>query len=320
MEFLKTNENGSFQTNILNMELIRTGTIKNGSCFFYSLFYPFQYFRKMSELKKNEFIKEKRKELADKIDLDGWFSLQNGNIAFIQITQTLNKIIHSIPSFLYNHKESLSCNDVVCLEILFTLLNPSTIEKEILPVWDIQCSQINMSGSCMLEVIKQEWNEIYKKKITEKINEIEKNLSKEVDKMSEEKKNATIIKLANISNTIFDFVANYTLNEFKNEIEDVSKWINVFTLYSIVHAMDVKMNILLIDSETGTIYDGMKLFYKKEMFNNDYPYVLILYFKQMHFECLGRKYINNDKTCINRLFKKDDPIIIACLSYLDCEY
>ena len=323
MEFLKIDESDSYQSNILNRELIRTGSSNDGSCFFYSIFYPFQFFRKLSVPERSEYIGNKRREIAERIDLNGWFSLQNGNIAFLQITQALNKIIHSIPRVLYENHDYLTQNnlDLLSLEILFTLLNPTTIEKEILPTWDIKCSQINENqAESMLGIIKKEWCKLYEQKIREKINNIEKNLNKNIDKMTDQKKEAVIQKLANISNIIFDFVANYALDEFKTEIRDPTRWINIFILHGVIINIDLKMNIIFIDSETGSLYEGMKLYYKKEMFSNDNPFVLLLYFKQMHFECLGRKYIQNNKMYINRLFKKDDPIVMTCLSYLDADY
>jgi len=37
----------------------------------------------------------------------------------------------------------------------------------------------------------------------------------------------------------------------------------------------------------------------------------------MHFESLGKKITVNNKNVIHRLFKKDDPFIITCLTYLE---
>ena len=321
MDFLSVNETKSYSTNILNTELVRTGTNSSGSCFFYALLLPFKQFRSLGEEERLEYITNKRGTLAEKIQMEEWFLIQNGNVAFLQIIQTMGLMIHTIPSVLKENQDYFKKYDIdgTALEILFTLLNPSLIEKEILPQWDLDCTK-NSSSALFLEDIKNNWYQLYKSKILKAIDDLEKKVDPHIKKMDHEKKAQVVQKLAMLSYPIFDFVTQHALKEFKTEISDPQKWLNVFTFTSVMDYMDMKVNIIIIDSTTGMPYEGMKLFYNKEDFDNENPYAVILYFKDMHFESLGKKQnLPNNKYVINRLFKKDDPFIITCMTYLGQE-
>jgi len=321
IDILNIDETKPFATKILNKELIRTGTNSYGSCFFYSIYMPFKYFRTLSEEQKKDFILKKRQELADRIEMEEWFCIQSGHMAFLQIIESMRKIIHTIKEILleednikYIQQYNLNSD---CIKILFTLLNTEIIEKDILPEWDIECSNTNSSE--YLESIKSAWFAIYKNRIMKAIDELENELDPQTPRMTLDKKQKVIQKLSLLSYPIFDFIASRALHDFKEDIKNPQKWLNIFIFASVLQYMDININILIIDYETGMPYEGMKLIYKKENFENDHPFVVILYFKDMHFESLGQKTILNNKTVINRLFRKDDPFIITCLSYLDNE-
>jgi len=246
-------------------------------------------------------------------------------------------MIHSIPSILCENQHYLEKYNVdeMAIEILFMLLNPSVVEKEILPQWDMECSRSVLSESsssssakadvtafqeekeAFLEQIKNTWYDIYRTKVKRSIDDLEKRVDPHIQKMSLEKKTKVVQKLSLLSYPIFDFVTSKALSDFKSEIGDVHKWLNIFIFSSVMHRIDLKINVIILDSETGMPLEGMKLLYDRKKFDNDYPYVVILYFKEQHFESLGKKTTVNKKTVINRLFKKDDPFIITCLTYLD---
>jgi len=321
LDFLQVNETKPYSTSVLNTELIRTGTDQSGSCFFYSLYYPFKDFRELPSDERKVYIENKRMELANKIQFEEWFLIQNGNIAFLQIIETMRLIMHSIPKLLLDNQEYFEKYDVnpVAIDILFTLLNPNLVEQEILPQWDMECSKKYQAENeeSYLEQIKNTWYDIYKIKVKKAIDELEKKIDSHVPKMSADKKSKVIQKLSLLSYPIFDFVTSKALSDFKAEISDPKKWLNVFIFSSVVDYLNLKVNIIILDEETGMPYEGMKLLYKKHVFKNDHPFVVILYFKDMHFESLGKKTTINKKTIIQRLFKKDDPFIITCLTYLE---
>jgi hypothetical protein len=331
MEILPLEATEPFSTNVLNTELVRTGTSGEGSCFFYSLYMPFKEFRSLSAQDKEEYIRKKREELAAKINYDEWFLIQNGNLAYLQIIETMRMMIHSIPSILCENQQYLEKYNVdeMAIEILFMLLNPSVVEREILPQWDMECSRnvatmtSGTSGDsendkdAFLEQIKSTWYDIYKTKVKRSIDDLEKRVDPHIQKMTVDKKSKVVQKLSMLSYPIFDFVTSKALSDFKSEISDVHKWLNVFIFSSVMHRIDLKINVIILDADTGMPLEGMKLMYNRKKFDNDYPFVVLLYFKEQHFESLGKKTTVNKKTVINRLFKKDDPFIITCLTYLD---
>jgi len=332
MEILPLEATEPFSTNVLNTELVRTGTSGEGSCFFYSLYMPFKEFRSLSPQDKEEYIRKKREELAAKINYDEWFLIQNGNLAYLQIIETMRMMIHSIPSILCENQQYLEKYNVdeMAIEILFLLLNPTVVEREILPQWDMECSRsvsTMTSGKSVdgqendkdafLEQIKSTWYDIYKTKVKRSIDDLEKRVDPHIQKMTVDKKSKVVQKLSMLSYPIFDFVTSKALSDFKSEISDVHKWLNVFIFSSVMHRIDLKINVIILDADTGMPLEGMKLMYNRKKFDNDYPFVVLLYFKEQHFESLGKKTTVNKKTVINRLFKKEDPFIITCLTYLD---
>lgn len=321
MDILSLNEIKPYSTNVLNTELIRTGTkTSTGSCFFYSLFLPFKHFRDMNEEDKITYIQKKRKELSEKIGMEEWFHIQEGNVAFLQIIEKMRSMIHQIPEILKNE----DCQDMlkfyhindITIDLLFTLLDPKVVECDILPEWDICISKQNDKHH-LLEDMKKTWHDIYRDKIEISIEELEKKLLPEIPKMTYEKKCNVIHKLSQLSFPIFDYVSSQSLLEFKNGISDIHKWLDVFIFTSVSDFIDLDVNILIINYETGKPYEGMKLLYHEKTFDNDYPFVVLLYFKDVHFESLGKKMIIQNKTIIQRFFKKNDPFIITCLTYLE---
>jgi hypothetical protein len=203
------------------------------------------------------------------------------------------------------------------VRLLFTLLDPSTVERELLPVWDMECSKASRESGSFIEDVREKWFDVYKKKIHQLIADLEKKIDPSIPRMLEEQKERVIQKLSFLSYPIFEFIVDETHKEFRDEIRDPKKWLNLFIFMSVQKFMDLRINILLVDASTGMPYEGQRLIYKKEDFENDLNFVVLLYHKDIHYESLGRRVEENGRVMIKRIFRRNDPFIITCLTYLE---
>lgn len=91
-----------------NYNIVRVGTIGEGSCFFHSVLTAFnKKYRKMDEQQKMEFVSKLRKSLADRLDMDTFSKLGNG----ILLEFMENDVIEESPTYRNMTKEELEVND-----------------------------------------------------------------------------------------------------------------------------------------------------------------------------------------------------------------
>lgn len=70
--------------------IVRTGTISDGSCFFHALFYALSStYRGLNEEERIRLIIKVRKEIAKSITIDKWKTLGNGEIYRLQMASSL---------------------------------------------------------------------------------------------------------------------------------------------------------------------------------------------------------------------------------------
>jgi hypothetical protein len=311
--------NEIFNTDILNIELVKTTQEQNGSSFFYAIQYAYKTFRVFTEDEKVKYIESIRGQLSDKIHLENWFEMNNGTIAFLKIIETIKNILNQNIKEIFT--DELFCQQFQTnkdiFELLFTLVDNNSIEKQIIPLWDLECSKLELCNISMIKHLKETWFKIFYNKIQTAIDAIENQLDSSVSKMESEKKHKVITKLALLSNYIFDYITQKSLELFKNDIKDYNKWLPLNILTHIYSFNDIQANLLIIDYETKKLYEGIKLLYKKEDYDNNLPFIILLYINECHYECLGRKLIIHHKVSINRLFTKEDPLVITLLTYFD---
>jgi len=302
------------------ISLIRTGVEPQGSCFFHSVYSAFRNFRELSAEEKNMYVKKKRKDLADNISVSTWFQIQNGDVAFLQIIEMMRIMVYLIPSFLTDPKETsvlTSYNiDTQVLEVLFNLLDPTQVDGQMLPDWDVECCKMEkneLSKDILLHRMKSKWHQIYQENIQKAIQKIEEDLDPGVEKMCETKKLAVVHKLSELSYFLFDFVVEKALLNFKEDISNYTTWINTFHYLYLVESMNLDADILFIDASTGLPYEGMRYFPLASTATN---YIVLLYFPDYHFESLGERTTLRDRKVINRIFPSDHPFITGFIDYV----
>jgi hypothetical protein len=82
--------------NAYSTDIIRTGTISDGSCFFHALFYALSStYRGLDEEQRIQLIHKVRKEIGNSITTDKWKTLGDGEIFRLQMSSGLrDAVIH----------------------------------------------------------------------------------------------------------------------------------------------------------------------------------------------------------------------------------
>jgi len=316
-----------------SISLIRTGIETQGSCFFHALYMAFKSFRQLSVEEKKIYVEKQRKHLSQKISLQSWFSIQNGDVAFFQIIEMMRIMIYVIPSLLQDPKECTTLSsiykiDTRILETLFNLLDPLQVDRQVLPHWDVECCKlekqdVTLTKDIFVHRMKSKWHELYQKNIVQAIDELEKTLDPTIDRMTESQRLGVIHKLSDISYFLFDFVVEKAFSAFRQDIANYSTWINTFHYLYLIDSMEIDMNVIFIDATTGLPYEGMRYF-SKPFLQQQENYIVLLYFPDYHFESIGEisnpssssSSGNGRKRIIHRIFSKDHPLIQSYFEYL----
>lgn len=303
--------------------LVRTGTEMEGSCFFHALSTAFKNFRDLSADEKKIHVQSLRKDLAENITLTSWFQIQNGNVAFLQIIEMMRVMIYVIPSMICTQDDddyfSIHNIDKKVLDVLFHLLEPIQVDRDLLPDWDVECCKIekeDVSKDIFLHRMKAKWHDIYQENIQNAIEHIEKELDPCIPKMDETARLTVIHKLSDMSYYIFDFVVEKAFQRFQEDIATYTTWINIFHFMYLIDSLDLRVNILFLDASSGLPFEGMRYFDLNRLKNNR-PYVILLYFPDYHFESLGERTEMGGHPCVNRLWDKDHPVIHHYFQYLE---
>lgn len=302
---------------------VRTGTEMEGSCFFHALFMAFREFRILSEDEKRIYVQHKRRALVENMTLTRWFQIQNGDLAFLQIIEMMRIMIYLIPSLITDPNETHLFSDhqidKKVVEVLFHLLDPTQVDRDMLPNWDVECCKIeknDLSKEILLHRMKSKWHDIYQDNIRKAIDQIENELDPSVPKMKESVKLTVIHKLSDLSYFIFDYVVEKAYQQFREELSQYENWINVFHYLYLIDCMDMKTNVLFLDATSGLPFEGMRYFDLRSL-RNKRPYVILLYFPDYHFEAFGERLETGPKKALNRLFPSDHPFIQAFFEYLE---
>lgn len=299
--------------------LLRTGVESDGSCFFHAFYYVFKEFRQLSCTEKVKYVKMKRKEIADKIQFEEWFLIQNGHMAIFQIISMMRIIVYLLPNLIHDPLEADKLKsqyhfNTELTDIFFNLIQSQFMDENMLPVWDIECTKLEnqmLQKEILLNRMRSEWHTLCMNSVRHQIDELESDI---MEYMNNEQKNRVIYKLSALSNTLFDYAVQKAFEDFKKEMEDPSVWVNIFHILSFqVFQSSTPFNILFIDSSTSLPLEAQRHF----SFEKNRPFVVLLYFPDTHFESLAMKTKINHQFNINRIFPYDCSFIQKALRYLN---
>jgi len=313
---------GSHQklTHVFEPEMVRSGTISDGSCFFHSILHAIDSkYRILTDEKKQETVKELREKIANSITKKKWETVSNGSVSLVSISRRLWVYMLKYIDCVCNNTTDkhieplLSQLDSTVAKIIFEIISKNDIEK----------------------IIEQSYDEYEKKQRseTDKSSQFKNILSSNMFhlfnikmKETEEKYNTTISnerrsKFSNyfihIIKKIYTYSSEQSFKKYKDTLKKCDKWINYEKLSLLSDYFKRDIYILNGDDDNILPYNigGLELYKKRKS-------IILLYLNESHFECLGTYFhitVNNiKKPQAFRDFKYNHPLIQKFYYYL-CE-
>jgi hypothetical protein len=301
LNILPENTNMKFYSP-LSPDLVRTGTIGDGSCFFHSLLHALNkdnYIVSSPEIRKN-IIKKYRQNIGKMITHDLWQSLSNGEVAKIPFTIIFNTILEifynivinfdkyveigvSDPSLIFVYENFFLKDSIELYKIFIEYVSLDDFEKYILPE-SIEPSNITQ----IISNINNNTRRFLSDKIMESQYKPDNNIIRSLFEI-------VIFFVSKIGHASFQLA----YDEFKNKITNTCSWVDNFTIGLIMDYFD--KDIYIIDGSTRNAYNigGCENYHHRDS-------IVILWINESHYEIIGSIQPNNS---IKRIFDSDDQLI-----------
>lgn len=282
-----------------NCDFIRTGIPMDSNCYYNAILYPFKYYRDYSKKKKEEYIKEKKNHFFKSFTIEEW----------IKNEKSLDNIIDLFRIIVYQgYIESDICDKYQINQknysILCDFLNTDIFDEKIIKRFESYKTKI-LESENQLSMMKIYLAEIIKEEFLLQTNIVEKNIKNE-DIISNEKKNKIINILIENYLNVFNYMIDFSFNNFK---ENNETWLDISYFHNINKINHLDINVIFIDVTTGYPYKEIKQYEIDE----EKPFIVILYFPDFHFETIGKK--KDDK--LYRIFNYNDPFIQKIINYIE---
>lgn len=292
-----------------NDVLVRTGTVKEGSCFFHAILHAYSKdYVSMNKTDRMKLVRKLRASMAGKIDKDSWEEMAGGVIAKAPFQEMVNKTLSNFELFLNGTDEKIRGRTTrKTIKLLITNEDEMDVYKIIISLVPIQMLTNELLPN------------IYKKsstmKIKDTINLIVKECSEHFNNLEEMK---MINKekqdyLLNVFQICLKVVCNEAYKEtYKNYVKGLEKTKEEVDSYSIDFISD------RFDRELYFIHGKSRLPYnidvKETSHTSSKKCIVLISIDQNHYEVLGRLLPGNK---IQREFDHNDPIITKINTFLN---
>lgn len=280
--------------------LVRTGTIKEGSCFFHSILHAYSKdYTFMNKSDRMKFVRRIRASMAGKVDKESWEEMAGGVIAKVPFLEMVHKILRNFDLFLSGTNEKIRGR---ATRKTIKLLVKNDIELE---VYKVIASLIPID-ILLNEVLPS----IYKKANTLKVKDTIKLMIEETSsyfskleelKMVDSKKKDYLVGVFKI---YFKIVCNEAYKEtYKNYVKGLENTKEDIDSYSIQFIADrFDRDLYFVDSSTRLPYDECP----DDCIVSGKKAIILLNIDDKHYEILGRLLPGNK---IQREFDFNDPLI-----------
>ena len=308
---LKSGENARLKTSFYP-DLIRTGTVGDGSCFFHAVLTSISAkYRQKSNSKKRELVKKTRQKIANDVTIDDWKQFGDSYVAFMPTFMNIRSYFEDVYKYLkkpdkltgVNSKIKTILNKTLFKECLshYTLISEilplQELENEVFPHANSECEKNTNNLDKCLKIIKKICVSFFK----EKMHMVGK------EQLSSKKIKYFVNRFSDLTNVIVNQALQDAFNEFKHKLSDCSEWVDNFLIEFLSDFF--KIDIYFIDGNTLLPYKLGPCHYKKR------HSVVILWYSRTHYESIS---VINDKRQATRSFSFDHPLIQKLYTYL-CE-
>ena len=274
--------------------LVRTGTISEGSCFLHSVLKGLNKdnYSSMSKSEKLKYNKQLREEISESLSLD-YYKNDMISVSSMRLSLKLNDFLKILYNFIENPEEFLKKNK--SRKFLVNIINSNNIVFKMITtvmsmdefVSIIQTPFVTSSHT-IDEYIKNYSSSLYQF-FLQKLNE-------EEVKLTEDRTEICKTKIKRFVESICEFIVEQQFKKYKQELKTTSEWANdsMFQLISDY----LNADIYFIDVNKRDVYTD-------HLIKRNRPSVVVGWINQSHFENIG---VLEDKN-IKRLFEPDHPLI-----------
>ena len=274
--------------------LVRTGTISEGSCFLHSVLKGLNKdnYSSMSKSEKLKYNKQLIEEISESLSLD-YYKNDMISVSSMRLSLKLNDFLKILYNFIENPEEFLKKNK--SRKFLVNIINSNNIVFKMITtvmsmdefVSIIQTPFVTSSHT-IDEYIKNYSSSLYQF-FLQKLNE-------EEVKLTEDRTEICKTKIKRFVESICEFIVEQQFKKYKQELKTTSEWANdsMFQLISDY----LNADIYFIDVNKRDVYTD-------HLIKRNRPSVVVGWINQSHFENIG---VLEDKN-IKRLFEPDHPLI-----------
>lgn len=306
------------KNHIFDSNIIRTGTIADGSCFFHALLHslkPEYHTLKKDELKQ-EYVKKIRYDISSSITYEQWKQMNNSYLSLISTSKYFWCIItnyvqyvneqsyhNSLQSFFEQFNTSIS-------KKIFEIITTELIQKSIEHTYNQyeQVKRQNIKKTTFLDTLNSNMFTLFNNTLsdTEKKYNITINSSKR-----------TIYSnyFSTLITKIYQYSEQKCYNNYINNLSRCDKWINQEKMSILCDYFNIDIYILDGNNKHLLPYNigGTELYQKRKS-------IIILYLNNNHFECIGT-YVNitvdgKKKPKAIRQFSHTQPLIQKLYTFL----
>lgn len=287
---LPPNKSYTFQSP-LEDNLIRTGTIGEGSCFFHAVIHGYSSnYRSWSITKRKSYVIRLRNIIANKLTKEKWKELSNGYVALISTQENIRKTLKGFYDYFTKKNYLPKLRDKILLNVLEPLMKES-LKNYIIMVDNVDYKEIDINILSINAQNIDEYISTINKNATGFFNSITDRLDVDNNFIS------TIL-------TLFDIISkeaeDYSYMKYKESLGEVCSWIDQTQIGLLSDTF--KKNIFIIDGSTRMPYEIGGCDY----FRQDRKNVIIIWVGRGHYEVLGR--LLEDGT-VQREFEWEDQLI-----------
>lgn len=280
--------------------IIRTGTVGEGSCFIHSVLKGLNKdnYSLKSETEKREYVEELRKKISDSVDIE-YYKNNYFNTASLNLSETLSNFLNVLYNFIENPEIFINPSKIPSkseISLITDIININiTVFKMIITVMskkefvDIIENPLITSSNTIDEYIEN-YNNILFKSFVEKLEE-------EEVKLNDEQLNICKSKIKTFVYSTCNSIVQNDFIDYKKKLKNTGVWCSDYSFGIVSDYLNVDIYFIDINK---------KIVYVDTVIKRNRPSVVIGWLNQNHFENIG---VLEGKH-ITRLFDEDHPFII----------
>ncbi len=275
--------------------IVRTGTVPEGSCFFHSVLKGLNNdnYSNMSKSEKKMYAKKLRENIAESITLD-YYKNNIISISSLRLSTKLSEFLEILYKFIENPKDFLKKDKSI--NFLENIINDNIVVfKMIVTVMTKEeftgiIQKPFITSSTTIDNYIKNYNTSLFQLFVEKLNE-------EDIKLNEDKLDICKTKIKRFVESTCNFIVEKQYTQYKKELKNTSNWADDLMFQISSDFLDV--DVYFIDANSKKVYVD-------HVIKRNRPSVVVGWINNSHFENIG---VLEDKH-IKRLFEPDHPFIL----------